>query len=920
MKNAKKYSIKACWWTCPLLLTFPLLLSANETISKQEMNPMHETKTAIPQPILLADYRPPAFLQKEIKLTFDLDDHCTRVISQMQLYRNPVCNAAIPDLVLNGENMRLVSVKVDGRALTPEEYFLDAHTLTIKKLPSEFLLEIENEINPKSNLALDGLYKSGTIFCTQNEPEGFRKITYSLDRSDVMSKYTTKIIADKNLYPILLSNGNEIGRGMLPNQKHWVEWQDPFVKPSYLFALVAGDLGCVKDKFTTMSGRVIDLVIYCDKGNEFKCHHAMESLKKSMRWDEQVFGLEYDLDIYMIVAVDAFNMGAMENKGLNVFNTSCVLADPATATDGNFGRIEKVIAHEYFHNWTGNRVTCRDWFQLTLKEGLTVFRDQEFSSDMQSRALHRIENVLSLRSFQFAEDAGPTAHPIKPNSYIQINNFYTSTVYNKGAEVIRMIHTLIGKELFCKGITKYFELYDGQAVTTEDFLYAMEQVSGRDFTQFKRWYSQAGTPEICVSTLYDPIQKTYALTIKQKCEPTADKSPKEPFHFPIALGLLGKDGRDIPLKLNGANLTRPLIEVTQPEETFIFEDVPELPVLSINRDFSAPIKVNISYSPQEYTFLMAHDSDPFNRWEAGQKLATDLMLGMVTDLANGKDLELDPGFIQAFGAILEDTALDNGLKASALILPSESTLSQFQDIIDFDGIHLVREFVRCKLAEIYQKQFKDKYTALNTAEPYKFNAIEVGKRSLKDVCLNYLSCLETPENITLCEQQFNSATNMTDQFAALLFLTNIACPERVKALESFYTQWKHDTLVMNKWLAVQALSKLDGTFEAVNALLKDPVFDIKTPNLVRALIFSFTQNLIHFHRNDGVGYEFIADRIIEIDKLNPQIAAALAKSYAKYSQLDPMRKNAMKKALERIVAQPNLSTNVFEIISKSLVW
>lgn len=920
MMNAKKYSAKACQWTCPLLLTLPLLLFATDTITNQEVTPMHETKTATPQSTLLADYRPPAFLQKEIKLTFNLDDHHTRVTSQTQLYRNPASNATSPDLVLDGENMRLVSLKVDGKTLSPEEYIVDSHTLTIKKPPAEFLIEIETEIDPKNNLSLDGLYKSGTIFCTQNEPEGFRKITYSLDRSDVMSKYTTKIIADQKLYPILLSNGNEIGRGTLPDGKHWVEWQDPFAKPSYLFALVAGDLGSIQDTFKTKSGRVVDLRIYCDKGNEFKCHHAMDSLKKSMLWDEQVFGLEYDLDIFMIVAVDAFNMGAMENKGLNIFNTSCALADPATATDLNFSRIEKVIAHEYFHNWTGNRVTCRDWFQLTLKEGLTVFRDQEFSSDMQSRALHRIENVLSLRSFQFAEDAGPTAHPIKPSSYIQINNFYTSTVYNKGAEVIRMIHTLIGKDLFRKGITKYFELYDGQAVTTEDFIYAMEQVSGRDFTQFKRWYSQAGTPEVDVNTVYDPEKKTYALTIKQKCEATSDKSPKEPFHFPLALGLLGKDGRDIPLRLKGVNLARSLVEITQAEETFVFENVPELPVLSINRDFSAPIKVNVNYSSQEYTFLMAHDSDSFNRWEAGQKLATDLMLGMVADLANGKDLELDHGFIQAFGAVLEDPNLDNGLKASALILPSESTLTQHQDIIDFDGIHLVREYVRYKLAETYQKQFKEIYTALNTAEPYAFNALAVGKRSLKEVCLNYLSCLETPETIALCAQQYHSAKNMTDQFAALTFLTNIACPEKDEAVKAFYSQWKHDTLVMNKWLAVQALSKLDGTFETVNALLKDPVFDMRTPNLVRSLLVSFTQNLIHFHRNDGAGYEFIADRIIELDKLNPQVAAALAKSYSKYSQLDPMRKKAMKKALERIAAEPKLSTNVFEIVSKSLAW
>lgn len=881
---------------------------------------MHESKIATPQPTLLADYRPPAFLQKEVKLTFDLDDRKTRVNSRMQLYRNPANNTAAPDLVLNGENLNLLSVKIDGKVLPPENYSLDSRTLTIKNAPSEFELEIENEIDPESNLALDGLYKSGSIFCTQNEPEGFRKIVYSLDRSDVMSKYTTKIIADKKLYPILLSNGNECGRGDLPGNKHWVEWQDPFAKPSYLFALVAGDLGSIRDEFTTKSGRKIDLRIYCDKGNEFKCRHAMDSLKKAMRWDEEVFGLEYDLDIYMIVAVDAFNMGAMENKGLNIFNTSCALADPATATDDNYARIEKVIAHEYFHNWTGNRVTCRDWFQLTLKEGLTVFRDQEFSSDMLSRSMHRIENVLILRSFQFAEDAGPTAHPIKPDSYIQINNFYTSTVYNKGAEVIGMIYTLIGKEAFCKGITEYFRLYDGKAVTTEDFLYAMEQVSGRDFTQFKRWYSQAGTPEVDVSTQYNHENKTFALTIKQTCEPTADKSPKEPFHFPLLLGLLDNKGKDIPLRLNGADLTRPLLEITRPEETFVFENIPEQPVLSINRNFSAPVKVNMKYSPKESAFLMAHDSDPFNRWEAGQKLATDLMLSMVDDLANGKDLKLDEEYLRAFGAILEDPSLDDGLKAFALRLPSESTLSQFQDIIDFDGIHLVREFVQYKIAETYQKQFKKLYDILNTSEPYTFDAVSMGRRSLKGTCLSYLARLETPETISLCEKQFNTAKNMTDQFTALALLATIKCPEKDRALQAFYNSWKADTLVMNKWLAVQASSKLDGTFETVHALLKNPVYDSKTPNLVRSLLLSFSQNLIHFHRNDGAGYEFIADRIIELDKTNPQTAALLAKSYAKYSKLDPMRKKAMKKALERIAAEPNLSTNVFEIVSKSLAW
>ncbi|MBA3238473.1 MAG: aminopeptidase N [Parachlamydiaceae bacterium] len=879
-----------------------------------------KAKNNTPRPIFLADYKPPTYFVKEIKLSFDLDDEKTIVSSQMKIHQNSHYGNETSPLRLNGENMKLLSIKVDGRSLNPEEYSLDDHSLTLMHPTSSFLLEIVNEINPKQNTALDGLYKSGTILCTQNEPEGFRKITYFPDRSDVMAKYSTKIMGDKKLYPILLSNGNEIGRGNLENGKHWVEWEDPFAKPSYLFALVAGDLGSISDSFTTMSGRKIELKIFCDKGNEDKCHHSMLSLKKAMKWDEEVYGLEYDLNTYMIVAVDAFNMGAMENKGLNIFNTSCALADVATATDDNFARIETVIAHEYFHNWTGNRVTCRDWFQLTLKEGLTVFRDQEFTADMQSRPVQRIDQVLALRGSQFPEDAGPTAHPIQPKSYIQINNFYTSTVYNKGAEIIRMIQTLIGPQTFQRGITKYFELYDGQAVTTEDFIHSMELASGRDFTQFKRWYSQAGTPEIVVDSKYDPEKKTLTLKISQNCAPTADQSEKEPFEFPLAIALLGKEGRELPLKIAGTKLSVPYIVIKAREESVVFEDVNEVPVLSINRNFSAPIKSLTGQSRQETAFLMTHDTDPFNRWEASQKLATDLMLEMVADLSNGKYLKLDVDYIKAFGAVLNDANLENALKAKALILPSEATLGQYQTIIDFDGIHLVREFVLKKLASTYQKQFKDIYSSLNTSESYHFDAASSGKRGLKNVCLGYLAFLETPETVALCENQFKCATNMTDQFSALSMLANIDVPQRKEALQAFYKQWKNNTLVMNKWLAIQALSKLDGAFETVHALMKDPVFDLAIPNLVRALIFSFSQNAVHFHRNDGAGYAFLADRVIEIDKLNPQLAAFLSQPFKKLDKLDPMRKKAMKRELNRIMAEPNLSPNVYEIVSKSLSW
>lgn len=917
--------MKISLWLSSFIFVFPLTLAAQTTHTSttqkdESMKTEVKAKANALQPTFLADYQPPEYLIHDIKLSFDLDDEKTVVASKMHIYRNSDSNEETRPLILHGKHLKLLSVKIDGNLLTPANYILNEETLTINNPPGAFVLEIENEINPKSNTALEGLYKSGTIFCTQNEPEGFRTITYFLDRSDVMAKYTTKIIADQKLYPVLLSNGNEIARGSLEGGKHWVEWEDPFAKPSYLFALVAGDLGCIRDEFVTMSGRKIDLRIYCDKGNESKCRHAMQSLIKSMKWDEEVFGLEYDLDIFMIVAVDAFNMGAMENKGLNIFNTSCALADTSTATDDNFARIEGVIAHEYFHNWTGNRVTCRDWFQLTLKEGLTVFRDQEFSADMHSRPLQRIQNVLALRASQFTEDAGPTAHPIKPKSYLQINNFYTATVYNKGAEVIRMIQTLIGHEAFRRGIDKYFELYDGQAVTTEDFLYAMELASGKDLTQFKRWYSQAGTPEIKITSHYDQDKKTFTLKISQSCPPTSDESEKEPLHFPLALGLIGKNGQDLPLQISGIKLKTPLIEITRSEEIFVFEDVLEEPQLSINRNFSAPIKVKLDHSQQNRMFLMAHDSDPFNRWEAGQELAIELMLGMVTDLSDGKSIELDPGYIKAFGTILNDAKLDDALKAQALILPAESTLAQYQNPVDYDGIHLVREFVLHQLADTYQERFTEIYKSLQTNEAYSFNASSVGRRSLKNVCLGYLSLLATPAIIAMCENQFKSATNMTDQLSALAKLVDIECPEREKALRSFYLQWKEDTLVMNKWLAVQALSKLDGTFEKVNALMKDPVFDLCIPNLVRALILSFSQNAVHFNRNDGVGYAFITDRIIELDKLNPQIAAGLARAFRGYNKLDPMRKKAMKRELDRILAEPNLSTNVYEIVSKSLAW
>lgn len=873
-----------------------------------------------PKTVYLREYQQPAFLIDNVTFTFDLDEERTIVHSQMAMRRNPKSGEKDSALVLNGEKISLISIKIDGKTLHQNQYRLDEHSLTILKPPQKFLLEIENSCCPKENTALEGLYKSGKILCTQNEPEGFRRITYFLDRSDVMTKFRTKLIADEKLYPILLSNGNEVGRGKADKGKHWVEWEDPFLKPSYLFAIVAGDLGQIKDKFTTMSGRTIDLHIYCDKGNEGRCQHAMTSLKKSMKWDEDVFGLEYDLDIFMIVAVDAFNMGAMENKGLNIFNTNAVLADVDTATDDNFNRIEGIVAHEYFHNWTGNRVTCRDWFQLTLKEGLTVFRDQEFSGDMHSSSVERIEDVLALRTRQFSEDAGPTAHPIKPSSYIEINNFYTATVYNKGAEVIRMIRTLIGKEAFRKGMDKYFELYDGQAVTTEDFVHAMELASGRNFTQFKRWYHQAGTPRLKADWKYHPENKTLELTLEQHCAPTADKSPKEPFHIPCIVGFLGPDGKELNVALTpaGAKVTSWTLELTESKKTFVFHNVSEKPIPSLNRRFSAPIKLDAPYTFEDYLFLMAHDSDDFNRWEAGQEIATRLILDMAKTHKAKKPLALHEGFSKSFGLLLADSRLDMALKAKAMQLPSETVIAERMTTIDTDSIHAAKEFLTKELSKRHHNKLLEIYQACADHGPYKFEAQATSRRALKNTCLDYLAHSGSQEAILLCENQYNKSTNMTDQFAALACLADIPCPERGRALQSFYKKWKDNLLVMTKWFSVQALSKLSNTLEEVIALENDPAFKPDIPNLTRALYNTFAANLPIFHAKDGSGYRFVADKVIELDKKNPLVAARLAEGFRKYAYLDSSRQELMKEHLERILKEPTTSPNVYEIVTKTL--
>jgi aminopeptidase N len=881
-------------------------------------------KDGTPKTIFLKDYQKPDYLISDIHLTFDLHNTATKVKSVMQVKCNYDDSDGNRPLTLNGEELILNSVKINNTIITADQYLLGEDSLTLRDLPKEFTLEIENTINPEANKALDGLYKSGDIFCTQNEPEGFRRITYYLDRPDIMAKFTTKVIADKKEFPILLSNGNPIGEGDLENGKHFMEWEDPFVKPAYLYALVAGDLGLVQDTYTTGSGREIDLRIYVDKGNESKCDHAMESLKNSMKWDEEVFGLEYDLDIYMIVAVDSFNMGAMENKGLNIFNSAYVLADPKSATDDNFYGIEGVIGHEYFHNWTGNRVTCRDWFQLTLKEGLTVFRDQEFSSDMNSRIVDRISNVIKLRASQFVEDAGPTAHPIKPESYIEINNFYTMTIYEKGSEIIRMYHTLLGKDGFRRGMDLYFKRHDGQAVTTEDFLSAMSDANdGYDFEQFKLWYSQSGTPDVKATYKFDEAAKTFAITFNQSCRPTPGQDLKKPYHMPMRLGLVDKNGNDLALNLESSKTAQPqlnegLLHLREESETFVFTGINERPTPSLNRGFSAPVNLTTENDLSDNAFLMANDNDEFNRYEAAQVLGSSLLETLILDVQNNKELKLDEDYIEAYGKLLADTSIDDAFKAMAIIVPTEGSMHQKQNPIDFESTHIAREFMATELAKAHKSKMMEIYDSLNIEKEYALDPKSMGERNLKDAILGMLMSIKDDEIEAKCFTQFTNATNMTDELSALSQLTHNDAAKKEDALKSFYQKWNSETLVMQKWLSVQGSSPSADTSIKVKNLLTDDVYDNTVPNLVRSLIGAYASNTKHFHNKDGSGYKFIADQIIEIDKLNPQMGSRLASAFRYYKKLQEDNKVLVKAELERILAVKDLSKNVFEIISKTL--
>lgn len=844
--------------------------------------------------IYLKDYKTPEFKISNCDLVFELFEYHTLVTNMMSITKEDEgCN----DLILDSLELDLVDIYLDDVKLQSHNYIMAKDKLTILNIPKKFKLIILNKIYPHLNSELEGLYKSGDIFCTQNEPEGFRRITPYIDRPDVMAVFKTTVVADREKYPLLLSNGNKETNFRLNDGRHGVTWFDPHPKPSYLFALVAGDLGVTKDKFVTKSGKLVRLNIYTDRGDESKCKHAMKSLKEAMEWDERVYGREYDLSLYNIVAVDSFNMGAMENKGLNIFNSSYVLADEDSATDADFMGIQSVIAHEYFHNWTGNRITCRDWFQLTLKEGLTVFRDQCFSADLNSKEVVRLDEVKSLRERQFVEDGSPTAHPIQPDSYMAVNNFYTATVYEKGAEVIRMIHTLLGEEKYRKGMDLYFETFDGQAVRTDDFLWAMSSAGEIDLSQFKRWYHQSGTPTLHVQESF--IDGEFRVTLTQRVPNAVDGSEQKPYFFPLKIALLDKDGREIQEKI---------VIVSKDKEELVF-NVDKRPILSINRDFSAPIIVE--KEENHYSFLMKHDKNSFVKYESEQSFG----IQTIERIMGGE--EIDEEFVKSFGHVLESD-LDLSYKALLLELPTISAIMQRQEEIDFDLIHEAKEKLQKHLAATFKDKLLKIYSDNHNPESKEIDAKNIGKRAIKNRVLNLLSILKSEEVALIAKAQYERSVTMTDRVAALNILENSA-PELAKiALIDFYNKYKNDSLVMNKYFSILASSLRDGTLKRVTELQKDNAYNKLVPNLVRSLIGSFSRNYIHFHAKDGSGYSFVADKIIDIDKINPQMASGLTGAFKIYEKLNPINKILMKKELEKILSIETISKNVYELVSKIL--
>ncbi len=875
-----------------------------------------------PTPTRLADYRPPAWLVDHVDLAFQLDEGTTLVRARLALRRNPAAVGPSAALVLDGRELELRSIALDGEPLAAERYTLDDEHLRIEGLGESCMLETEVAVHPSANTSLEGLYVSSGNFCTQCEAQGFRKITFYPDRPDVMATFSVAIDAEAERYPVLLSNGNPVPVEAGTDGRRRARWEDPFPKPSYLFALVAGDLRAHRGSFVTGSGREIELAIWVEPRNIAKCEHALRSLVASMRWEESVYGREYDLDVFNIVAVDDFNMGAMENKGLNVFNSKYVLADPATATDDDYVNIEGVVAHEYFHNWTGNRVTCRDWFQLSLKEGLTVFRDQEFSADMSARASKRIADVQVLRAYQFSEDAGPMAHPVRPDSYIEINNFYTTTVYNKGAEVVRMLHTLLGPDGFRAGMDLYFERHDGQAVTTEDFVRAMEDASGLDLEQFRLWYSQAGTPRLQVKRSWDEAAGAFTLQIDQKLDPTPGQSAKRPMHIPVALGLVGPKGEAMPLRLEGEEFapetpTR-ILELRKASETFRFLGLREEPTPSLLRGFSAPVRLEADLDEGALAHLAAFDDDPFNRWEAGQRLALEALLRMIDDVRSGRKPAVPGSLLEAFEKTLADAKLDRSLLAKALILPSETYLADHLDEVDPDLVHRVRDRVRGELAAQLLPAWRDLWEAHRSRGAYRLDPESIGRRAVAAVALGYLLRGGEAAAIASAEAQLAETDNMTDRLAALAALCDQPGTARDAALDAFYRQWKDEPLVVDKWFSVQAMSPLPDVVEEVARLARHPAFNIKNPNRVRSLFGAFASgNPTGFHDASGAGYRLVADRVLELDDINPQVAARLAGAFTRWRRFEPGRREKMQAELRRIAAA-RPSKDVYEIADKSL--
>jgi aminopeptidase N len=887
-------------------------------------------KDAQPGSIQLKDYEVPRYLIDKTVLRIEIGPEDATVHAILTMRRNPDSDYGGNTLVLSGQSLNLVSIAIDGQLLPAEAYSLTAEEMIIHQVPDQFELVSEVTICPKENTSLEGLFKSRTMYCTQCEAEGFRRITYYLDRPDVMSEFTTTVVADKSENPVLLANGNLVDSGEMGDGRHWATWHDPFRKPAYLFAMVAGELSVVEDSFTTCSGRDVAIRVYVEPKDLDKCGHAIQSLKQAMAWDEQVYGREYDLDLYMIVAVDDFNMGAMENKGLNIFNTSCVLAHPETTTDDAFKRVEGVVAHEYFHNWSGNRVTCRDWFQLSLKEGFTVFRDAEFSADMGSRTVKRVEDINLLRTVQFAEDAGPTAHPVRPDAYMEISNFYTVTIYEKGAEVVRMIHTLLGPALFRQGSDLYFARHDGQAVTIEDFVAAMAEVSGRDFSQFMNWYRQAGTPKLSVRGEYDPTRQQYRLHFKQSCAPTKSEqdseqsseqgSAKRPYHIPVKLGLVTAQG-DLPLSADGQ--TEQVLEITEPEQTIVFEGIDQHPVPSLLRGFSAPVKLDYPYNMDELALLMSHDSDGVNRWNASQQLAIQLMTSLMTDFREGKPLVMDSRLSDAFSRVLTAPVDDRAMQALVLTLPLESLLAELSEEIDVEAIHEVRQFLCRELGIALEAQWRTIYHANQPQGSYEHTASEVARRSLKNLALRYLSYAAAEDSLSLLQAQFSDADNMTDRLSALTTLINDPRPEAQTmasaSLARFYEDWNHEPLVLNQWFQIQSACALPGGLARVEALLEHSAFDLHNPNKVRSVIGVFcNSNPVNFHCKDGSGYRFLADQVLTLDKLNPQIAARLLTPLTRWRRFAEGPQQLMQAELARIMAEPGLSKDTFEIVSKSI--